>query len=232
MTQPPFPPPPPYGKPGDPRAAAKAAKAYAKATRPWYRKKRWWVLGAVALIIIASLSSTAGSGGSGNPVATESLQPIPRSSGSAEPTKADADAAGKSDSGKHVFQVGQAVTLEGTIYTVTGASTQDNIGGAYGQKADGVFVVVDLTIENTKNETKTFMDNAATFIARDGTRYEGSDAAMYLGDDALFLRDMQPDLPTKGKLVFDVPPAKAKGGNLEVADLFGRGQARIDLGLK
>jgi hypothetical protein len=92
--------------------------------------------------------------------------------------------------------------------------------------------VVDLTIENKKDETRTFLDTAATFIADDGTTYEGSDAAIWLGEDSLLLRDMQPDLPTKGKLVFDVPPDKVAGGTLVVEDLFGGGESHISLGLE
>lgn len=53
---------PPAYQPGtDPKAAAKAAKAYAKATRPWYKKKRW--IGAIALAAIVGISA-ANSGGS------------------------------------------------------------------------------------------------------------------------------------------------------------------------
>ncbi|ROR55053.1 putative nucleic acid binding protein [Luteococcus japonicus] len=40
--------------PMDPKAQAKAAKAYAKATRPWFQKKRFWALGLLLLLIIGS----------------------------------------------------------------------------------------------------------------------------------------------------------------------------------
>jgi hypothetical protein len=42
----------------DPKGAAKAAKAYAKATRPWYKKKRW--IGANAIAAIAGMAATSG----------------------------------------------------------------------------------------------------------------------------------------------------------------------------
>lgn len=48
------------------RAEAKAAKARAKALRPWFRKKRFWVLCAVALIVVV-LVATSGSKHSGTP---------------------------------------------------------------------------------------------------------------------------------------------------------------------
>lgn len=42
----------------DPHAQRKAAKAYAKATRPWWKKKRFWLLGLLAAIVaVAALSS-------------------------------------------------------------------------------------------------------------------------------------------------------------------------------
>lgn len=52
----------------DAKAQAKADKAYAKAARPWHKKKRTWVLGAGALLVAAA----AMSGGSGDSSSTSS----------------------------------------------------------------------------------------------------------------------------------------------------------------
>jgi hypothetical protein len=46
----------------DARAEAKAARARAKALRPWYRKKRYWLLGVVVLIVVIVVASAAGGG--------------------------------------------------------------------------------------------------------------------------------------------------------------------------
>jgi len=43
------------------KAEAKAAEAYAKATRPWYKKKRWWAAGLLLIIITAAAGGGAGS---------------------------------------------------------------------------------------------------------------------------------------------------------------------------
>ncbi|NYI80625.1 DUF4352 domain-containing protein [Nocardioides panzhihuensis] len=193
------------------------------------------LIGACAVAGVLVVGAIAGAvGGDDTGSATDATTESAPSASTGDEPKADKPKADKPEQGsaKRPFKVGQTAKLEGTAYTVTGASTQDNVGGEFGERADGVFVVVDLTIENTKDETKTFMDTSAVFIAKDGTRYEGSDAAIYLGDESLFLRDMQPDLATKGKLVFDVPPAKAAGGILQVSDLFGRGESHFALGLK
>lgn len=57
--------------PKDAKAQAKADKAYAKATRPWYQKKRFWLLGIIVLIAIFSLA-TSGDDGSTTDAATAS----------------------------------------------------------------------------------------------------------------------------------------------------------------
>jgi len=47
----------------NPKAAAKAAKAYAKASRSWYQKKRWWAAIALAIIVIAAAAGGGGAKG-------------------------------------------------------------------------------------------------------------------------------------------------------------------------
>lgn len=43
------------------KAAAAAAKANAKALRPFYKKKRWWLLGAIGIMVIASAAGMSSS---------------------------------------------------------------------------------------------------------------------------------------------------------------------------
>lgn len=203
----------------NPKAAAKAAHAYAKAQRPWFKKKRWWVLAViVAMIVIGSLSNhsngptlVANNGTSGN-------------SGSGATVGAEGNPA----------KIGQTIQLAGTRYTVRKAVKTKSVGGTFGTKANGVFVVVTLTIENMKNETKTFLDASTKFVASGGKLSYSPDTTgtAYAGRKALILQDMQPQLPTTGQIVFDVPPSKVKGGLLEVSDLFGDGSAYIRLGLR
>ncbi len=225
----------------DPKAAAAAAKAYAKATRPWYQKKRWIIpMVIVGLMVIGSLAGGSDTDGSdaGGPEKVDT-------SGAAADTKAvdtksdntKSDAKAKAGTESNPIKIGQTVKLEGTQYTVKSVRKSAAVGGEFMQEnADGTFVTVTLTIENKKSETKTFSDSAAKFVTSDGKSYstdsEGTIAVMGTGEEPLFLTDMQPDLPTTGKLVFDVPPAKVKGGVLEVSDLFGGGEAYIALGLR
>lgn len=52
------------------KAEAQAAKAKAKAMRPWYLKKRWWLVGAVVVIVAIAVGSSGGSDSSSDTAAT------------------------------------------------------------------------------------------------------------------------------------------------------------------
>jgi len=233
--QAPPPPPQPGWQPGpDPKAAAKAAKAYAKASRPWWKKKRFILLAVIVVIVVIAAASGGGSDKKDGP---EKVAISPGSSGAdngggdksgGDKSSGDGTAGTKSNP----IKVGETVKLEGTQYTVRRVRKTPSVGGEFSkQKANGIYVVVTLTIENKKKETHTFMSNAATLVTADGVDYSTDDDGSMAADNPLILEDMQPDVPKTGVLVFDVPPAKAKGSVLKVSDLFGNGSAYIALGL-
>jgi hypothetical protein len=199
--------------PPNPKAHAKAAKAYAKAMRPWYKKKRVLI---PAGLVVLGIAVSAGSGSGTD-------------SGNAAASRA-------SNAGAHgaSAKVGQAVTNAGTTYKVTSVKTTDTIGDPnfLGERADGTFVVVNLELTNNKDETKTFLDSSAKLKTSDGKAYETSDkAVMAFGDQSLMLKDIQPDLTTHGKLAFEIPPSKVHDSTLEIEDLYGSGEIKVDLGL-
>lgn len=216
------PPTAPYG--GDP----KAAKAYVKASRKWYQKKRWWA--AIVLVIIVAASAAGKSGGSGPSVVSDGAKETPSSKSS------DVSKPGTKE---NPVKIGTTVELAGTRYTVRKVTTAKTLGDVQfgtGAKANGRFVEVTLTIENMKNETKTFLESAAKVKGGNGASYDtdsnGTMAAITGNAQPLMLADMQPQLPKTGVLVFDLPVAALKGAVLEVSDLFGDGSAYIALGLK
>lgn len=141
---------------------------------------------------------------------------------------------GSGGSGGASGKVGQAVTNAGTTYKVTNVRTTKKLGNPSlgGARADGTFVIVSLQLKNNKNETKTFTDASAKLKTSDGKEYSTSDkAVLTFGDQSLLLKQIQPDLTTRGKLAFDVPPSKVSGSKLAIEDLFGSGEVDIDLGL-
>ena len=57
------------------KADAKAAQAYAKATRPWYKKKRWWLAGFVLILIMGSALGGGGEEGDDTTATDNSSEP-------------------------------------------------------------------------------------------------------------------------------------------------------------
>ena len=213
-------PPPDIDPNQNPRAAAKAAKAYAKATRPWYKKKRWIGLIVIAVIVVIAVATSGG----------DSDADPEKVSGGDSSKAADTNKAGTKS---NPIKVGETVKLEGTQYTVKSAKTSAEVGSEYFKEtAGGIYVIVEMTIENKKDETKTFSESAAKFVGGNGKTYSTDDDGSIAADEPLILEDMQPDVPKTGLLVYDVPKNATSGGVLKVSDLFGGGDAFIDLGLK
>jgi hypothetical protein len=240
----------------NPKAEAKAAKAYAKAMRPWYKKKRVIIpAGLVALTIAGAAMSSSDSGSSSASGGSASSAPSTASGGggkSAGAKHGGGKSAGASHSsggsGTHSSggnsasggtdgksaKVGQAVTNAGTTYKVTSVKTTRTIGDPdfLGERADGVFVIVNLRLTNNKDETKTFLDSTAKLKTSDGKEYgTSSKAVLAFGDDSLMLKQIQPDLTTHGKLAFEIPPRKVSNSTLVIEDLWGSGEIKVDLGL-
>jgi hypothetical protein len=77
----------------DAKAAAKAAKAYAKAQRPWYKKKRFIApAGVVAVIAAIAISTAGGSDASVTPRTEAPAASAARDGGSASAASASASA--------------------------------------------------------------------------------------------------------------------------------------------
>lgn len=103
---------PPAG-PRDPKAEAAAAKAYAKAQRPWFKKKRWIIsLGFVALAIAGAAASPPPQ--DSNTAADNSSQDSSSSKTPAAKEKSVSDTAGKAPAVKKAPELtsGQKNALE------------------------------------------------------------------------------------------------------------------------
>lgn len=126
----------------------------------------------------------------------------------AAPAKAQAPA--EAEDKEQTFKVGMEVPVGKLVYTVTSVKFARRLGNsAFNETADGVFLVVGMTILNKDTETRTL--DGSMFKIKDAaaTEYEhstrGSTAVELSGGKTLFLKQCQPKIPTKGTLVFEVP---------------------------
>lgn len=195
--------------PADPKAEAAAAKAYAKAQRPWYKKKRFIVLLGLVVVSIAAVAVSGGEQSSdesgsdvaspASPGATASTEP----NGSACTTRATEECTPR-------VKLGGSVRVDALTWKVTSVRTTGALGDPdlLGAKADGRFVVVSLSVHSDRDESATLTDNAFQLEVGGNTYDTDSDgtiAAVGSGEQPFFLEDIGPDADVKGKVVFDVP---------------------------
>jgi hypothetical protein len=129
--------------------------------------------------------------------------------------------------------VGDKVTLKGTTYKVTRASSAKSIGDNQftRTKANGQFVVVKLTLTNRKDEPATILESNLKLVGGNGKTYSTSTDALLAVDDAFILEEIQPDVSQRGTLVYDIPKKAVAGAVLRAEDLFSDSVAEITLGL-
>ncbi|MFD3687348.1 DUF4352 domain-containing protein [Nocardiopsis sp. NPDC058631] len=154
---------------------------------PPQRRKAWpWVLlgcGAAALLIIVLAVACTMAVFSGGPAGEEP--------------------AGGEEEAEETVGMGEPGTVGQWQVTVEGIETAATYGDEFSEEeAQGEFAIVDLTVENTGNEATTFDDSAIRLIDDEGNTHssEGS-----VGDDALFLEQINPGNEVSGSAAVDVP---------------------------
>jgi len=112
--------------------------------------------------------------------------------------------------GPEVYYAGDRVEVGNFAYTINSYYTTDKIGqdiaGTFmGEKADGIFLVLDVTIENIAKESKTMWGSYIKVIDDQERTFEPDTTAEIYLDESFSFEQMQPRLPKTGKVVFDVP---------------------------
>jgi hypothetical protein len=190
MSQPTPPTPPQFADPKSAKAHAKAEKAYRKASRPFYKKKRFILLAAIALIVIIVIATSGGESGS---------------SSSSSDGGSSSSGSGSSDNAVGLNQAARDGKFE---FTVTGQDcSQNTIGEApLSKTAQGTFCVVSLTVKNIGNEAQLLDASSQKALDAAGNEYSAdSSAAMYLGDTNTFLNQLNPGSTVNGQIAYDVP---------------------------
>jgi hypothetical protein len=132
-----------------------------------------------------------------------------------------------------VAKVGDTLTLKGTAYKVTKVRTTTKVGSDFTEvNADGVFVVVNLTLTNTKDEPATILEDLVRLKGGNGKEYTTDlDAAFAVDNPLVLAEEIQPDLSKKLVAVYDVPQSAVAGTTLLVKDFWTDSTGQVDLGL-
>ncbi|HTJ11403.1 MAG TPA: DUF4352 domain-containing protein [Dinghuibacter sp.] len=106
--------------------------------------------------------------------------------------------------------IGDPVDVGNFSYVVNNAKFLKEVGGELDQKkADGVFLVINVTFRNNDKEEHT-LDNSLFKLTDDkGTEFEsssdGESALEMAGKETLFAKECNPNITKSGLLIFEVP---------------------------
>jgi len=161
----------------------------------------WGCLILVIVIIAIAIAGVSGNKGSRRGASGTSTGSAAGGGGSGEPSNAPTVTSAK---------VGDQVTVGHFAYRVDQATFAKSVGNEYVKEtADGVFLIVSLSIKNTSNETRTLDGALFKMLDSGGREFEhsihGSTALEMSGQKTLFLKQCQPGIQTSGKLIFEVP---------------------------
>lgn len=216
-------PPQPATTPAEARAAAKAAKAYAKSLRPWYKKKRFLLPAAlVALIVI--IAST--SGGGADDAGSTAGEPATADSGVAESEVA----AGEVAASEVAAGIGAPVRDGKFEFVVNGVECgSTSVGDEYfGKQAQGQFCMLDVTVTNIGDEAQYFSGENVVLYNAEGQQYSAdTEASIYLDSSSVF-EEINPGNTLTGTVVFDIP-AGAAPAEVELKDSLFSGGVTVSL---
>jgi hypothetical protein len=184
-----------YATPRDAKAQAKAEKAYRKASRPWFKKKRIWALAIILLIVLASCLSNMGGGSSTNASNTNKADDAPTST---ETSTTAADAFPGAQPSDVVGDAGATLTLGQVEVTSTGISEGDATLGST--------LCSTATVVNNSDETIQFSSMDWKLQAPSGTILNAGFAG---SDNILNTGEIAPGGTSTGDVCFDAQTTEA-----------------------
>jgi hypothetical protein len=109
-----------------------------------------------------------------------------------------------------------SVEVDTLRWKLNKAKTAKTIGDqeyGLGAKANGVYVIAELSVKNNKNESVTLTSEAVSLVAGEKAYAPDNNAEVALvgsGGKTFLLEDLGPGVTLNGKLAFDVTPAVLK----------------------
>ncbi|WP_156021136.1 DUF4352 domain-containing protein [Streptococcus ruminantium] len=176
--------------------------------KPFY--KRIWFIVLVGLVIIGSLQSVLGGG---NPSSTSTNQ---TTSSTNQVTTATSSSSSEKQQ-EVTYSIGQEVPVGNVIYLVNSKEITTNVGGEFGKNANGVFLLLNVTVKNNGKEAITVIDDFFTLLKGDVKYKSDSSAGIYANQDTkFFLTKVNPENSVAGNVVFDITEETANDPSIQL----------------
>lgn len=134
---------------------------------------------------------------------------------------------------KAEHKIGEIVKVGDVEYIVNSKSLSQNVGGEYGKTANGIYLIVNVTVKNTGKKSIKVTDDFFKLLKGDTEYATDSAAGLYANKEAkFFLSELNPENSITGNVVFDLSneTANASGLQLQVqTGIWGTQKGKISL---
>jgi hypothetical protein len=195
---------------------------------PQPSKQSWFarhkiLTGLLAIVLLGVVIGAMGGSDEGSP---DTAGPA------AKAPAAGAPAGGQAQDAPAKAALGTAVRDGNFEFTVT--KVQPGLASVgsdvLGEKAQGQFVLVHVTVANIGTEPQLLMDSAQVVLDAQGRKFSpDSAAALYIADNDVLFTEVNPGNTVKGILVFDMPKDAAPA-SIELHDSAFSGGVSVALG--
>lgn len=105
--------------------------------------------------------------------------------------------------------VSAGVVVGNLKWTLLSSFQESSAGSEYYESSpNGIFLVLDMTVENVANEAKTISPTMIKLVDSQGKIYEPDSYNLAYGEFALNYEEINPDISKSGYIIFDVPKGK------------------------
>lgn len=202
---------------------------YVKKT-PFYKK--WWFILIIVLIAFGAIKGGSGKNSSQQSTASNSSTQVKTSEETAA-TKASEETKNTEEVTKAEHKIGEIVKVGDVEYVVNSKSLSQNVGGEYGKTANGIYLIVNVTVKNTGKKSITVTDDFFKLLKGDTEYATDGAAGLYANEEAkFFLSELNPENSITGNVVFDLSneTANASGLQLQVqTGIWGTQKGKISL---
>ena len=202
---------------------------YVKKT-PFYKK--WWFILIIVLIAFGAIKGGSGTNSSKQSTSSNSSTQVTTSEETVE-KKASEETKNTEEATKAEHKIGEIVKVGDVEYIVNSKSLSQNVGGEYGKTANGIYLIVNVTVKNTGKKSITVTDDFFKLLKGDTEYATDGAAGLYANEEAkFFLSELNPENSITGNVVFDLSneTANASGLQLQVqTGIWGTQKGKISL---
>lgn len=108
------------------------------------------------------------------------------------------------------YKIGEVAKVGEVDYLINGVEVTKKVGSEYVNKtAQDTYLIIDISVTNNEKESLTVSSNFFKLLNGENEYSSDSVGAIYLEDNSIIFKELNPGVTLQGKLIFDVPESVA-----------------------